>query len=98
MIGSHLEDDMDLLSPMPPAPLRPDPEFQLQPWDRQHGESRKAFEAFVIYRDLPGTRSSLAVAQKLACRRQTTQKWSASNDWYNRAPAWDQHQDQIARE
>jgi len=89
---------MDLLSPMPPTPLRPDPEFQLQAWDRQGGESRKAFAAFVIYRDLPGTRGCLAVAQKLSCRLQTIRKWSAAHDWYNRALAWDEHQGLIARE
>jgi len=89
---------VDLLSPIPPPAPQPDPEFQLQPWDRQPGESRKAFAAFVIYRDLPGTRGCLAAAQKVSCRLQIIRKWSATHDWYNRARAWDKRQDRLARQ
>lgn len=37
----------------------------VKPWERQEGESAKAFEAFTIYAGLGADRSLRAVAQQL---------------------------------
>ena len=59
-------------------------------WDRQPGETPKAFAAFLLYRDL------LAIDRSVAAAREGQQKdregtvrqwngWSTRNDWVNRA-------------
>ena len=40
------------------------PKWTDKPWERQKGESDKAYEAFVTYRDMGTDRSIRAVAQK----------------------------------
>lgn len=41
-----------------------------RPWERQPGETEKAYEAFVAYRDLGAQRSVSAVSEKLSKSRQ----------------------------
>ncbi|MCC8157477.1 MAG: hypothetical protein LIO54_09415 [Oscillospiraceae bacterium] len=63
-----------------------------KPWERQEGESEKAFEAFAIYRDMPTNgenRSIRAVGQKLGKSRAIIERWSASNNWQERVKAYD---------
>lgn len=70
-----------------------------KPWERQPGESMKAYEAFKIYRDLgPMDRSQEKVKEKLdKSSRATIGKWSSEFNWVKRAKAWDDEQDRVIR-
>jgi hypothetical protein len=61
----------------------------LRPWDCQPGESSKAYQAFVIYRDLGADRSIQRVANELSKNRGTLTNWSHTWYWAERAAAWD---------
>ena len=66
-----------------------------QQWDRQPGETAKAFAAFVFYRDLPAAdrsvRAALESGRKGAARgtHRGWQRWAARYDWRGRAGAAD---------
>lgn len=61
----------------------------IRPWDRQPGESAKAYQAFLTYRDQGEDRSIRAVAQVLNKSGALIGRWSGANDWVSRAAAWD---------
>ena len=65
-----------------------------KPWERQPGETAKAYAAFLLYRDLP------AIDRSVAAAREGHQKdtkgtlrqwkgWSTRNGWVNRAAEHD---------
>lgn len=60
-----------------------------KPWERQEGESEKAFEAFAAFRDMGEKRTVAAVAEKLSKSRQLLFKWKSAWDWENRVKAYD---------
>lgn len=63
---------------------------QVQPWERQPGESAPAYEAFEIYRDLPpGTRSGARVVQELGKSKSLIDRWSSEHDWVERVQEYD---------
>ena len=66
-------------------------------WEIQPGESSKAFEAFVVYRDMEKPRSIRTVAQTLSKSSTLIARWSSAYDWVKRVTAWDAEQDRIAR-
>ena len=66
-------------------------------WERQEGESAKAFEAFGVYRDLGPDRSIAKTGQKLGKNLTTLSEWSSKFEWVKRANAWDDEQDRVAR-
>jgi hypothetical protein len=68
-----------------------------QPWERQKGETQKAFEAFCIYRDMGADRSLSKVSQQLGKHKVLLQRWSSRWQWVLRVEAWDDHLDQGAR-
>lgn len=68
-----------------------------QPWERLSGESAKAFEAFVVYRDAGADRSLAKVAQQLGKSTTLIERWSARDSWVLRAESWDVEQDRIWR-
>ena len=74
------------------------PEPKTEPWERQDGETAKAFEAFAIYRDMGPDRSLRKVVQSLNKNLTTIAEWSSKYDWVNRVAAWDAEQDRIARQ
>lgn len=71
---------------------------EIEPWERQEGETSKQFEAFVAYRDMGEERSLAKVAQKLSKTKPLMSRWSAANNWVERCAAWDREQDRILRE
>ena len=70
-----------------------------QPWERQEGESDKAFEAFCVYRDsTPSDRSLTKTSQKMSKSRPTLCDWSRKYGWVSRVRAWDDKCDAELRE
>src|SRR5215467_5679024 len=73
------------------------------PWERQPGESARAFAAFCLFRDI-GPRRSL----RECCRRfygdrtmsnlGQSSTWSGKWQWVERCRAWDDHLDALARQ
>lgn len=62
---------------------------EIRPWDRQPGETSKAYAAFVAYRDLGGERSYAKVARQLGKSTTLLDRWGRQNDWQSRTAAWD---------
>ena len=69
-----------------------------EPWERQEGETAKAWEAFCIYRDMGIDRSLRKVVQTLNKSLTQIGEWSSKYDWVKRVAAWDVEQDRIARQ
>lgn len=69
-----------------------------EPWERQIGESARAFEAFQVYRDMGVNRNIRAAAQQVGKSKTTIQKWSSNHKWVERVAAWDAEQDRITRQ
>lgn len=68
------------------------------PWERQPGETQRAFEAFVAYRDMGADRSLRKVVRKVNKSLTTVGEWSAKHKWVDRVAEWDAEQDRIARQ
>lgn len=62
---------------------------ELDPWDRQPGETSKAYEAFSIYRDMGAQRTVRSVAEHLNKSGTLIAGWSGKHDWVARAAAFD---------
>lgn len=62
---------------------------ELAPWDRQPGETSKAYEAFSIYRDMGANRTVRGTAEALTKSEQLIKGWSGKNNWVDRAAAYD---------
>ena len=67
------------------------------PWERQDGETARAYEAFSEYRDMGADRSLAKVGQKLGKSKAQMEKWSKKYSWVARAEAWDIEQDRLIR-
>ena len=68
------------------------------PWERQAGESARAFGAFCAYRDLGAHRSLRAAAEAFYGRKGASlerqfDRWSRAFGWAERVAAWDRHLD-----
>lgn len=63
------------------------------PWLRKDDESEKAFQAFVIYRDLRENRSYLEVSKLLGKNRKLIERWGKQHDWIERVAAFDRFED-----
>lgn len=78
-----------------------------RPFERQPGEPDKAWQAFVIYRDLGFDRSLIKAANiyrkattanaKVESVQNTLQKMSAEYSWVMRSAEWDNELDKIRR-
>jgi hypothetical protein len=62
-------------------------------WFRQKGESRKAYEAFTVYRDLGAARSLAKVADRLGKSLELMKRWSSRHEWVDRAASFDANEE-----
>jgi hypothetical protein len=69
-----------------------------QPWDRRPDESKRAFDAFVLYRD-SADRKLAGVAKALVppCSTANIGRWVSRHQWQARAADWDCHVDEEQR-
>lgn len=69
-----------------------------QVWEQQPRESAKAYDAFLLYRDLGAERSLAAVGQRLGKSKAICERWSARWSWVRRCAAYDTHLVRLADE
>ena len=60
-----------------------------KPWERQEGESVKAFEAFTVFLEMGVERSLRAVGQRLGKSRALIERWSRTYQWVERVASYD---------
>lgn len=73
------------------------PKWTDKPWERQKGESEKAYEAFAIYRDMGEKRTFTAVAEKLQKSSSLIRRWKDRWEWVERVRAYDNDLEKEAR-
>jgi hypothetical protein len=70
-------------------------EAEIQPWEKQPGETGRAYEAFRTYLNLGPERTIRGVAEKReACGQNSVsvrwlETWASRHGWRNRAEQWD---------
>jgi hypothetical protein len=69
-----------------------------QLWERQAGESAKAYSAFTKYRDLSEKRTLVRVAQMLGCSSTNIERWARRWCWVHRVQAFDVIEEEKFRE
>jgi len=75
-----------------------------KPWERWPGETARAFDAFVKYRDTPAKDRSIRkcvtaqYGKEISSKVRQWQKWSAEWRWQVRVKAWADEQDRLGRE
>ena len=57
-------------------------------WERQSGETEKAYSAFKVYLEMED-RSLQKVTESLQKNATLIRRWASKNDWKNRAAAYD---------
>lgn len=67
-------------------------------WERQPDETSRAYEAFVIYRDLGPERSLTKVAQELGKSRSLMARWCSQHAWVDRVAALEARDSMIRQE
>ena len=73
------------------------PKWTDKPWERQKGESEKAFEAFSVYRDMGEKRTIVAVCKRLEKSRTLIDRWKDRWEWQERVRAYDNDLEREAR-
>lgn len=58
-------------------------------WDRKKHESARAYQAFIVYREMGAERSYTRVAQELRKSRTLIQRWGVAWTWVERVADWD---------
>lgn len=82
---------------MPSITKTDNPALVRAPWERQFGESRKAFAAFAIYRDLGDSRTIASVRKQGGKTPRLYERWSIRWEWQSRVNAWQAELDGITR-
>jgi hypothetical protein len=85
------------VSPAAESPVDPWDEPP-KPWERQPGETSKAFDAFATWRDLGPERSVQKAADALGKSRQQLADWGIKNNWRPRLNAWERELDRRSTE
>jgi hypothetical protein len=67
-------------------------------WEKQPGESEKAYEAFSLYRDMGPSRSLAKVGQALGKSTALMERWSSQHDWQDRVESLRVRDEMIRRE
>ncbi len=67
-------------------------------WERQKGETEKAYEAFYIYLQMGKERTVRKVEQELHKSHQLISRWSSNNNWVKRARDYDNYLIQLEME
>lgn len=67
-------------------------------WERQENESARAFEAFVLYRDMGAARSLAKVGQVLGKSTALMERWSVAQSWVDRVKALEARDEMLRRE
>ena len=62
-----------------------------KPWERQQGESVKAFQAFAAYLDMGEERSLSRVAQQLGKSKTLIARWSSAYEWVERVAQYESY-------
>ncbi|SDO86188.1 hypothetical protein [Selenomonas ruminantium] len=63
------------------------------PWERQPGETEKAYEAFSIYKNFGPGRQVIAVARTLQKSYTLVRRWRKQYGWEERVAAYDREND-----
>ena len=66
-------------------------------WEKRKTETMRAFDAFVLYRDMGPRRTLLLVSKEIKKHPRQCEQWSAKHAWIKRAEAWDGEQDRVGR-
>lgn len=61
----------------------------IEPWERQPEETEKAYEAFLVYKNLGPGRTFTAVSRRLQKSGTLIQRWKNRYNWEQRAAAFD---------
>lgn len=71
----------------------------IDPWERQPGESRWAYAAFAIYRDMgPVARSIAKVARQAGRSGSLRRRWSTRWQWVFRSEQFDANEERLRRD
>lgn len=68
-----------------------------KPWERQQGESEKAYEAFSLYLNMGAERTITAVVKELKKSRSLIDRWKVRWDWSERVREYDNDQERKAK-
>lgn len=74
------------------------PDVPVEEWERQTAESAEAFEAWVVYRDMDGRRSTRRVSEELSKSEGLIKRWALDWHWTERLRSWQRHVDELARQ
>lgn len=67
----------------------------IEPWERQPGETEKAYEAFLVYKNMGAGRTIVAVGRRLSKSRQLMTRWATRYNWKERVQAFDRENERI---
>lgn len=71
--------------------------YKGDPWERQTGETEKAYTAFSIYRDMTDKRTIQAVCDEIGKSYQFVHRWTVKYEWKERTRLYDNWLEHEAR-
>ncbi|MCM1295982.1 MAG: hypothetical protein NC311_10610 [Muribaculaceae bacterium] len=74
------------------------PKDRTEAWERQKGESAKAFTAFCVYRNMGPERSVKGVQSEYKASTSLLYRWSSQWNWAERVRLYENHLDRISVE